>query len=151
MKLILRETVASLGQAGDVVSVKPGYARNYLLPKGLAYTASDANIRRIEDEARRRRERVRRDYLEANRQASRLEGLSVTVAARAGDEGQLFGSVTVRDICDRVAESGIDFDLDPRMVQLSAPIKSVGEHPVPVRIQPGVEVDLLVIVEPEED
>lgn len=151
MKLILRETVASLGQAGDVVNVKPGYARNYLLPKGLAYTASDANIRRIEDEARRRRERVRRDYLEANRQASRLEGLSVTVAARAGDEGQLFGSVTVRDICERVAESGIDFELDPRMVQLSTSIKSVGEHPVPVRIQPGVEVDLLVIVEPEED
>jgi len=151
VKLILRETVASLGQAGDVVNVKPGYARNYLLPKGLAYTASDANIRRMEDEARRRRERVRRDYLEANRQASHLEGLTVAVAARAGDEGQLFGSVTVRDICDKVAESGIDFELDPRMVQLSTPIKSVGEHPVPVRIQPGVEVDLLVIVEPEED
>lgn len=151
MKLILRETVASLGQAGDVVNVKPGYARNYLIPHGLAYMASAANIQRIEAEARLREERRRRNYLEANRQASRLEELTITVTARAGDEGQLFGSVTVRDICDRVAESGIDFELDPRAVHLAAPIKSVGEHRVPVRFQPGVDVELLVIVEPEED
>ena len=151
MKLLLRETVASLGQAGDVVNVKPGYARNYLLPQGLAYMASGANIRRIGADARRREERVRRDYLEANRQASRLEELTITVVAGAGDEGQLFGSVTVRDICDKVAESGIDFELDPRAVHLPAPIKSVGEHRVPVRFQSGVEVELQVIVEPEED
>lgn len=151
MKLILRDTVANLGRAGDVVNVKPGYARNYLLPQGLAYTASAANIQRIEEEARLREERERRNYLEANRQASRLEELAITVAARAGDEGQLFGSVTVRDICDKVAETGIDFELDPRAVLLSAPIKSVGEHRVPVRFQSGVEVELQVIVEPEED
>jgi large subunit ribosomal protein L9 len=151
MKLILRETVASLGLAGDVVNVKPGYARNYLLPQGLAYMASGANIQRIEADARRREESVRRDYLEANRKASRLEELTITVVARAGDEGQLFGSVTVRDICDKAAESGIDFELDPRAVHLPAPIKSVGEHLVPVRFQSGVEVELQVIVEPEED
>jgi len=151
MKLILRVTVANLGQAGEVVNVKPGFARNYLIPQGLAYMASAANVRRIEEEARHREERRRRDYLEANRQASRLEELVITVAARAGDEGQLFGSVTVRDICERVAESGIDFELDPRAVQLSAPIKSVGEHRVPLRFQSGVEVELKVIVEPEQD
>ena len=151
MKLILRETVASLGQAGDVVNVKPGYARNYLLPKGLAYMASAANLRRIEEEARLREERARRDYLETNRQASRLEDLTINVTARAGDEGQLFGSVTVRDICERVEESGIDFELDRRAVQLSEPIKSVGEHRVPIRFQSGVEAELLVVVEAEED
>ena len=151
MKLILRETVPNLGHAGEVVNVKPGFARNYLIPQGLAYMASAANVRRIEEEARRREERRRRDYLEANRQASRLEELVITVAARAGDEGQLFGSVTVRDICEKVAESGIDFELDPRAVQLSAPIKSVGEHRVPLRFQSGVEVELQVIVEPERD
>ena len=151
MKLILREEVANLGQAGDVVNVKPGYARNYLLPQGLAYMASAANIGRIETEARMREEKARRDYLEANRQASRLEELVITVVARAGDEGQLFGSVTVRDICEKLAEAGIDFELDPRAVQLSAPIKSVGEHSVPVRFPSGVEVELQVIVEPEED
>ena len=151
MKLILRQTVESLGRAGDMVNVKPGYARNYLLPQGLAYMASAANIRRIEAEARRREVRVRRDHLESSRRASRLEGLTISLVARAGDEGQLFGSVTVRDICEKVAESGIDFELDPRAVHLPAPIKSVGEHRVPVRFQSGVEVELQVIVEPEED
>lgn len=151
MKLILRQNVATLGQAGDVVNVKPGYARNYLLPKGLAYMASAANLRRIEEEARRRGEQDRRDYLEASRQAARLEDLTIAVSARAGDEGQLFGSVTVRDICEKVEESGLDFELDRRAVQLSEPIKSVGEHRVPIRYQSGVEVELLVVVEAEED
>ena len=151
MKLILRQKVATLGQAGDVVNVKPGYARNYLLPQGLAYMASAANLRRIEDESRRREEQERRDYLEASRQASRLEDLKITVSARAGDEGQLFGSVTVRDICEKVEESELDFELDRRAVHLSEPIKSVGEHRVPIRYQSGVEVELLVVVEAEED
>ena len=151
MKLILRQAVANLGRAGDVVNVKPGYARNYLLPQGLAYMASAANLRRIEGEARHREEQERRNYLEANRQAARLEDLTISVIARAGDEGQLFGSVTVRDICEKVEESGIDFELDRRAVHLSEPIKSVGEHRVPVRFQSGVEVDLLVVVEAEED
>ena len=151
MKLILRETVASLGHAGDLVNVKPGYARNYLLPQGLAYPVSAANVRRIEEEAQHREVQMRRDYLEASRKAARIEDLTITVSARAGDEGQLFGSVTVRDICEKVEESGIDFELDRRAVHLSEPIKSVGEHRVPIRFQSGVEVDLRVIVEAEED
>lgn len=150
MKLILRETVDSLGQAGDVVNVKPGYARNYLLPRGLAYTASAANIRRIEEEAVRRAERKRRDYLEANRQASVLEDLTVSVSAKAGSEGQLFGSVNVRDICELVEQSEIDFELDRRAVLLAEPIKSIGEHLVPIRLQSGVEVEIRVVVEAEE-
>lgn len=150
MKLILRETVASLGQAGDVVNVKPGYGRNYLLPRGLAYAASAANVRRIEEEAARRAERMRRDYLEANRQASRLEGLTVSVSAKAGSEGQLFGSVNVRDICELVEQSEIDFELDRRAVLLAEPIKSIGEHLVPIRLQSGVEVEIRVVVEAEE-
>lgn len=150
MKLILRETVASLGRAGDVVSVKPGYARNYLLPQGLAYTASAANIQRIEEEAVRRQERMRRDYLEANRQASQLEGVTVSVSARAGSEGQLFGSVNARDIWSLVQESDIDFELDKRSVLLAEPIKSIGEHMVPVRLQSGVETEIRVVVEAEE-
>ena len=150
MKLILRETVASLGQAGEVVNVKPGYARNYLLPQGLAYTASGANIQRIEEEAGRREERTRRDYLEANRQASQLEGLTVSVSARAGSEGQLFGSVNARDVWDLVQESDIDFELDKRAVLLAEPIKALGEHLVPVRLQSGVETEIRVVVEAEE-
>ncbi len=151
MKMILRETVASLGRAGDVVNVKPGFARNYLLPKGLAYMVSAANVRRIDEEAQHREVQIRRDYLEASRQAARIEELTINVSARAGDEGQLFGSVTVRDICEKVEESGIDFELDRRAVHLAEPIKSVGEHRVPIRFQSGVEVELRVIVEAEED
>ena len=151
MKMILRETVASLGRAGDVVNVKPGFARNYLLPKGLAYMVSAASVRRIDEEAQHREVQIRRDYLEASRQAARIEELTINVSARAGDEGQLFGSVTVRDICEKVEESGIDFELDRRAVHLAEPIKSVGEHRVPIRFQSGVEVELRVIVEAEED
>lgn len=151
MKLILRRTVAALGRAGDVVNVKPGYARNFLLPQGLAYVASAANLRRIEEEARRREEVERRDYLEANRQAARLEELTINVTARAGDEGQLFGSVTLRDICEKIDDSNIGFQLDRRTVHLTEPIKSVGEHRVPIRFPSGVEVEVLVVVEAEED
>ncbi len=151
MKLILRETVATLGRAGDVVNVKPGYARNYLLPRGLAYRASAVNVQRIDEEAQRREERTRRDYLEGNRQAAQLEGLAINVVAKAGSEGQLFGSVSVKDIHERVQQSGIDFELDRRAVLLSEPIKAVGEHIVPIRLQPDVEVEVRVVVEAEED
>ena len=151
MKLILREAVATLGSAGDVVNVKPGYARNYLLPRGLAFMASAANVERIEKEARRREERARRDYLEGNRQAAQLEGLAINLVAKAGSEGQLFGSVNVKDIHERVQQSGIDFELDRRAVLLSEPIRAVGEHLVPIRLQPDVEVEVRVVVEAEED
>ena len=151
MKLILREAVTSLGQPGEVVNVKPGYARNFLIPQGLAYMASASNLRRIEEENRRREERSRRDYLEANRQASQLEGLTLVMTAKAGGEGQLFGSVTTKDICERVNESNIDFELDKRSVHLADPIRAVGEYQVPVRLQDGVEVEVRVVVEAEED
>ena len=101
MKLILKESVERLGEPGDVVKVKPGYARNYLLPRGLAYEASTANIRRLEEEHRRAEERARRAYLEARRRAARLEGMHLVFRARAGESEKLFGSVTAADIADR--------------------------------------------------
>ncbi len=151
MRLILREEVEHLGQPGDLVNVKPGYARNYLIPRGLAYRATDANVQRIEEERRIREERARRIYLEANRQASRLEGLTLHFTARASEEGTLFGSVTVRDILERAAQEDLDFELDKRAVQLEEPIKSVGEHVIRMRLHAGVETDVRVIVEAEAD
>ena len=150
MKLILREAVPSLGRPGDVVRVKPGYGRNYLLPKGLAYMATPANLRRVEEEARLRGERRRRDYLEAGRQAALIESLTVSFARRAGEEGQLFGSVTAKEICDEVARAQGGFALDRRTLDLEGPIKSVGEHLVPVRLRADVEAKLRVVVEVEE-
>src|SRR5690554_7662338 len=104
VKLILREGVAKLGEAGDVVTVRAGYARNYLLPRGMAYEATESNLRRLEAERKRAEERARRDYLEARRRAKALEGLSLTFQARAGEESKLFGSITNADIADRIAE-----------------------------------------------
>ncbi len=151
MRLILREAVAHLGKAGDLVNVKPGYARNFLIPHGLAYRATEANVRRIEEEARIREEQTRRAYLEANRRASMLEGVTLNFTARASEEGTLFGSVNAKDILERAIESEIGFDLDKRSVLLEEPIKSVGEHLVPIRLQAGVETRVRVIVEAEAD
>ena len=151
MRLILREAVEHLGRTGDLVTVKPGYARNYLIPRGLAYRATEANVRRIEEERRIREERARRAYLEASRQASRLDGLALRFTARASEEGTLYGSVSARDILERAEQVDLGFDLDRRSVQLDEPIKTVGEHVVPLRLHAGVESEIRVIVEAEAD
>ena len=151
MKMILREAVQHLGRPGDLVNVKPGYARNYLIPQGLAYMATEANVRRIEEERRVREEQARRAYLEANRQASRLDGLTLHFKARASEEGTLFGSVTAKDILERAEEAELGFELDKRAVRLDEPIKSLGEHPVQVRLSADVETEVRVIVEAEAD
>ena len=147
MKGILKEDMSNLGAAGDVVDVKAGYARNFLIPQGLAYVASPGNIRRLEDERKRGEEKSRKDFLEARRRASQLEGASVTFRARAGEEGKLFGSVTNADIADRLKEKGLDFELDRRWIQLEEPIKSVGEYEVSVRLHTDVSVPVEVRVE----
>ena len=112
MKLILKQDVENLGEAGEVVQVKPGYGRNYLIPHGLAYVASDENMKRIEEEQAAAVERKRRDYLEARRRASQLDKLSLSFAERAGEDGKLFGSVTVADIVEKANAGGLDFELD---------------------------------------
>ena len=152
MKVILKGDMSNLGSAGDVVEVKPGYGRNYLIPQGLAYPASAANVRRIEEERKRDEERSRRDYLEARRRASQLEGKSLTFQERAsdGEDGKLFGSVTNGDIADRLNDLGLDFEIDRRWVHLEDPIKQIGEFQVPVRLHTEVTVEIEVRVERSE-
>lgn len=145
-KLILRQDLENLGTAGDVVTVKPGYARNYLLPRGLALQATQANVRALEEERRRAEQRARRDYLEARRRAAQLEGVSLTFHAKAGDESKLFGSITPADIADRLAEQGLDFDVDRRQVDLPDPIKALGVYSVPVRLHTEVRPEIKVWV-----
>ena len=147
MKVILKEAMSNLGEAGEVVDVKAGYARNYLIPQGLAYLASAGNVRRLEQERKLGEERSRRDFLEARRRASQLEGTTVVFQARAGEEGKLFGSVTNGDIADRLKEKGLDFELDRRWIQLEDPIKAVGDYEVPVRLHAEVIVPVQVRVE----
>ena len=150
MKLILKTAVEHLGEAGEVVQVRPGYGRNYLIPQGLAFTASEANIRRLEEEQTRSEEKSRRDYLEARRRASQLEGVSLTFVERAGDDGKLFGSVTVTDITERTNQGELDFEFDKRTVLLDEPIKALGVEAVTIRLHAEVEVNIEVRVEREE-
>ncbi|MFW6201057.1 MAG: 50S ribosomal protein L9 [Gemmatimonadota bacterium] len=148
--VILRQTMEKLGEEGEIVSVKPGYARNYLLPRGLAYRATESNVRRLEEERQRAEEHARRDYLEARRRASQLEDLSLTFEVRAGEESKLFGSVTAADIAERINEQEIDFEVDRRQLELDEPIKSLGVFPVSIDLGSDVKAEVKVWVIKEE-
>ena len=149
--VILRQNVPNLGEAGDLVTVKPGFARTYLLPRGLAYEATQGNIRRLEDEKKRGEDRAKRDYLEARRQASALESVSLTFNARAGEESKLFGSITTADIAEKLnAEGKLGFQVDRRQIELEEPIKSLGVFSVPVKLHGDVRPEIKVWVIKEE-
>lgn len=150
MKVILKEDMSNLGVAGDVVDVKAGYGRNYLIPQGLAYPASASNVKRVEAEKKLGEERKRRDYLEARRRAAQIDGVTVAFQVRAGEEGKLFGSVTTGDIADRLNERGLDFEVDRRWIQLDEPLKSLGDFQVAVRLTADVTAEVAVRVEQAE-
>jgi large subunit ribosomal protein L9 len=150
VKVILREDVPKLGEAGEIVSVKPGFARNFLLPQQLAYEATESSVRRLEQERERAEQRARHDYLGARRQASRLEDLSLTFHARAGEESKLFGSITTADIADRLKEQDLDFEVERRQIELAEPIKALGVFNVPVRLHAEVRPEIKVWVIKEE-
>lgn len=151
MKLILRTAVEKLGESGEVVDVKDGYGRNYLIPQGLAYAASEKNLRRLEVEQARAGEVAKHDYLEARRRASQLEGLSLTFQVKAGEEGKLFGSVTNADITDKLNQGELDFEIDRRQIVLDEPIKQLGAFEVPIRFHAQVEVPVEVRTERMDD
>jgi large subunit ribosomal protein L9 len=151
MKVILKQTVESLGESGKVVSVKPGYARNYLLPQGLAYEASESNLRKIEEEQKLASERARRDYLEAKRRASQLDEIVLTFQARASEEGKLFGSITSLDIVERLNAGKLDFEVDRRQLLLEDHLKELGVHQVPIKLFADVTVEIEVRVDREAD
>ena len=151
MKLILRSAVDRLGDQGDVVDVKAGYARNYLIPHGLAYLASTGNLRRLERERDEAEELAKHEYLEARRRASQLEGISLVFHVRAGKDGKLFGAVTNADVADRLNQGELDFEVDRRIVMLEEPLKILGASKVPVRLHSQVEVEVEVEVERGEE
>lgn len=144
MQVILRDKIENLGNAGDVVEVKPGYGRNYLIPKGLAYEASPANVRRMEAERAAQGRKDAETLSEARERAAAIEGVSLTFNARAGQEGKLFGSITSADIADKLAEQGIQ--IDRRTIELDEPIKALGVTSVPVRLHPQVRPEIKVWV-----
>jgi large subunit ribosomal protein L9 len=144
IEVILREDIRTLGKAGEMVRVKPGYARNYLLPQGLAYEATEGNRKRIAAETRVRAARNQADRTEAERLAATLGGVSLALSGKAGEEGKLFGSITTQDIADALARQG--HTIDKRRIELEHPIKTTGQHAVAVRLHPEVKAELRVSV-----
>ena len=147
MEIILQEEVMSLGEIGDVVKVKNGYARNYLLPRGLAVVANRRNIRVLDHQKRLAAEKKERVQRQANVLTARLSGLSIAISARVGEGEKLFGSVTNIDIEKALQEQGVS--VDRRKILLAEPIKQLGTYEVPVRLNGGVQAKVTVQVIPE--
>ncbi len=151
MKVILQKPIDKLGVPGDIIDVADGYARNYLMPRGIAVLASKGAVRHSESLKRAHGQRVAKAADEARILAERLASLSVKVSAKAGEEGKLFGSVTSADVAEAVSQaSGGEIDVDRKDVQLDEPIRSLGVHQVRVRLHPEVDAELAVSVEASE-
>jgi large subunit ribosomal protein L9 len=148
MKVILQKTVDRLGDPGDVADVADGYARNYLIPRGLAVKAEKGTVRHAESLKRAHATRTRAQKGEFETLAARIIQVPVVVTARAGEEGKLFGSVTGADIAEALsAQAGVQ--VDRRDVHLDEPIRSVGTHEVKVHLHPDVDPVITVDVEPQ--
>lgn len=148
MEVILREDIEKLGSRGQVVKVAPGYARNFLLPKRLAVAATEANKKIVEQERQAHLRKEAKVKSEAEDLSKLLNGVSVTISQKAGENDQLFGSVTAKDVADALAAK--NFTIDRRKVQLDEPIKQLGEFKVPVRLHRDVTAEVTVVVAKEE-
>jgi large subunit ribosomal protein L9 len=144
MQVILQENVEKLGTRGEVVNVAKGYARNYLLPRNLALEASPSNLKRLEKIRSVLSKRTATEREEAEKQAALLKGVTVTLARKAGENDQLFGSVTSADLADALGRQG--FEIDKRRVQLEEAIKVIGEYTVTVKLAHDVAADFKLIV-----
>ncbi|GMU78153.1 MAG: 50S ribosomal protein L9 [Acidimicrobiia bacterium] len=145
MKVVLRDDVENLGRKGDVVEVADGYARNFLVPRGLAIKASRGSVAQAEAMRRNRAIREERERDSAQAQAAQIAGTRLEIAARAGEGGKLFGSVTASDVADALREqTGVE--VDRRKVGLDEPVKEVGEVDVVVRLHTDVDATLTVVV-----
>lgn len=144
MEIILRQAVDNLGHPGDVVEVKAGYARNYLLPRGLAFLATAGNKKRIEQDRARLEEAENQRRTAAQELAAKLEEVSLTFSARVGEEGKLFGSVTAADIAQQLEAQGLH--VERRLIDLHDPIRALGVYRVPVRLHADVKPEVKVWV-----
>jgi large subunit ribosomal protein L9 len=149
MEVILLERIARLGQMGDVVRVKDGFARNFLLPRGKALRATAENRTRFETMKSELEARSLTLKSEAAQVSDKLDGKSFTVLRQASESGQLFGSVSPRDLIGLLADDG--FRLNRSQIALNAPIKTVGQHKVPIALHPEVEVSITIIVARNQD
>jgi len=144
MKIILKEDIKKLGKMGQIVDVADGYARNYLVPKGLAVEASTKNIRSLEHEKKIIQEKARKRKDSAQDLASRISALTLTIKAKSGEEEKLFGSVTTMDIAEALLTQGVE--IEKKKIVLEEPIKRLGSYSVQIKLHPDVSVPLTVQV-----
>ncbi len=144
VRVILSEDVPSLGEAGELVNVKPGYARNFLIPQGKAIPATEARVAELDHHRRVVAEKVARDLKELHQQKRAVEGALVEISAQIGEEGKLFGSVTAAQIAEELAQQG--HAIDRRKLELAEPIKEAGEFEVPLRLHREVTATIKVKV-----
>jgi large subunit ribosomal protein L9 len=149
MKVILRKDVENLGEMGEVVTVKDGFARNYLIPREMAYYASEGSIKRLEVEKKQYEKRLALEKVKAEEIASKIADIQVSVAMKVGDEGRLYGSVTPQMIANELALRG--YDIDKRNIVIEDPIKTLGVFDVKAKLHPEVISTLKVWVISEEE
>jgi len=147
MEVILKKTIDTLGREGEVVKVKPGYARNYLIPQNLAATVNKASLSRLQKEQEAIAKRLEEEKKNAEGLSSKLEDMVVSIARRVGDENRLFGSVNTADIAEKLGELGVS--IDRRSILLAEPIKSIGESRVAIKVGYQMTTDITVQVVPE--
>jgi len=145
MKIILTENVEGLGTIGDLVTVKPGYARNYLLPRKYAVEANPANVKEFEHQKRQAQRKLEKLTKESELLKGKIEAIACVVSHRASEDGKLFGSVTNIELAEKLAAAGVE--IDRKRIVLAEPIKSLGAHSVPVKLDAGVVASLKVTVE----
>ncbi len=149
MELILKETISALGREGDIVKVKPGYGRNYLLPKGKAVVANTQNKAILEKNRAAIEARLAKEKKAAETLAKKLAGITIETEQLVGEDDRLFGSVTSADIAEKLAE--LDIAIDKRNILLPEPIKTLGEQNVPVKVGVDITTDILVRVNAKTD
>jgi large subunit ribosomal protein L9 len=146
MKVILADDVRGVGHRGDTVTVKPGYARNFLFPQGLAYEATEANVRKLGEQKKKYDEKLLHEKAGAENVAKQIEGTTVVITKKAGEGDVLYGSVTATEIADALAARGIQ--VDRRRIEVAEPIKRIGQHEVHIRLHRDVTTVLNVDVQP---
>ncbi|HEX9157709.1 MAG TPA: 50S ribosomal protein L9 [Syntrophales bacterium] len=148
MKVILKEDVESLGKRGDTIKVADGYARNYLMPKGLAIAATSKSAQEIEHEKKLIAKRAEKEKKNAEAMLASFAGVAVTIGRKTADQEKLFGSVTAKDIEKALEEKGLK--VDRKQISMDEPIKQLGEFPVKIKLYPGIATDITVKVVEEQ-
>ncbi|NPA13306.1 MAG: 50S ribosomal protein L9 [Aquificae bacterium] len=148
MKVILAKDVEGWGTIGDIIEVKRGFARNYLIPKGLAYEATENNIKMVREVLKQKSRKLEREKQKAVETAKQLEGVELEIKRPVGTTGKLYGSITTSDIAEMLKEKGIE--VDKRKIMLRSPIRNIGSYTITIRLHPEVSQTIRVHVVPEK-